>query len=317
MTVKKRKKSKKINYHLVFFIVAFLILIFAMIKIFLWNKGADSGYDPNAAVEELELETMDHIQPLVASRMENAVDDGINSILFLGNSPFADDKGETGLANSIAKKINGVAYDGSFANSYLTVLHKSYQDTYKPDGLSLYPVVQAICSGDFSLVEEVAGTVSETEIATVEMLKKLDYSTIDMLMIMYDLSDYIAGRPLYNPNEDSDLSTWAGSLNASLQLLEETYPHIRVVFLSPPSCGQTVDGFYIDGEKQNLGNGTLVDYVNYANSVALGNGISFIDTYYGIIPIDRKDEFLIDEYHLNEKGIDAISDRIAYYFKAE
>ena len=311
---KRRKKKKNFNYHLLFFLVVLLLFVFAIIKILLWNKGKDSGYDPNEIAADLELETMDHIQPMVSSRLENMVDDKVTSILFLGNSPFADNKQENGLAATIAEKLKGVAYDGSFANSYLTVLHKTYQDTYKPDGLSLHPIVQAICTNDFSLVESVAATVSETDMATVNMLKNIDYAALDMLFIMYDLSDYIAGRPLYNPSDDKDLSTWAGSLNASLQLIEQTYPHIRVVFISPPACGKTVDGFYIDGDKQNLGNGTLVDYVNYANSIVLGNGVSFIDTYYGIIPIDKKDEFLLDEYHLNEKGIEAISDRIAYYF---
>lgn len=315
--VMKHKSTGKINYHLLFFVIVLVLFVFAFLKLFLWNKGKDSGYNPDEISTEFEVETMDHIQPMVASRLEGAKQDNVTSILFLGNSPFADKKGEGGLALAIADKMNAVSYDGSFANSFLTTLNKTYQETYKPDGLSLYPIVQAICSGDFSLVERVAKTVGDTEVDTANLLKAIDYSAIDMLVIMYDLSDYIAGRPLYNPNEDTDLATWTGSLTASIRLLEETYPHIRVVFLSPPASGQTIDGFYIDGDKQNMGNGTLVDYVNYANNVALANGISFIDTYYGIIPVDQKEEFLVDEYHLNEKGIQAIADRFHYFFGTE
>lgn len=317
MTSKKTSSVQKINYHILFFIIVLIIFAFAAIKLFLWNKGSSSGYDPEAAPTEIEAETMDHIQPMVASRLESGLQDNVTSILFLGNSPFADQKEEGGLASAIADKMDAVPYDGSFAGSFLTTLNKTYQETYKPDGLSLYPVVQAICSQDFSLVERVAKTVGETEVNTVNMLKEIDYAAIDMLVIMYDLSDYIAGRPLYNPNEDTDLATWTGSLTASIRLLEETYPHIRVIFLSPPASGQTIDGFYIDGDKQNMGNGTLVDYVNYANNAALANGISFIDTYYGIISIDKKEEFLRDEYHLNEKGIQAIADRFYYFFGSE
>ena len=317
MKAKKSSSSQKINYHILFFIIILALLVFALIKLFLWNKGSSSGYDPDAIPTEIEAETMDHIQPMVASRLESGLKDNITSILFLGNSPFADQKGEGGLAYSIAEKMNAVPYDGSFADSFLTTLNKTYQETYKPDGLSLYPIIEAICSGDFSLVERVADTVGETERNTAAMLKEIDYAAIDMLVIMYDLSDYIAGRPLYNPNEDTDLATWSGSLTASIRLLEETYPHIRVIFLSPPACGQTIDGFYVDGDVQNMGNGTLVDYVNYANNTALANGISFIDTYYGIIPIDKKEEFLVDEYHLNDKGIQAIAERFYYFFGTE
>ena len=311
---KKKRKQPNLNFHLIFFIVAIVLFLFAIIKFALWSKGEKSDYDPNEITTEFDVETMDHIQPMDTSRFEGIEDDGVTTILCLGNSPFADNKGENGLAQTIACKMGGVAYDGSFAGTYRTMHNKTYQETYKLDGLSLYPVVSAICSGDFSLPERVAGTMSETEIATVDMLKNLDYKTVDMLVIMYDLSDYIGNRPLYNPSDRNDIITWTGALNASLELIEETYPHIRTVVLSMPACGATVDGYYIDGDKMNLGNGTLPDYLNYDMNVILANGVSYIDNYYGVITVENKDEYLIDDYHLNEKGIEAVADRFYYFF---
>lgn len=313
---KKKKKAKKsrFNFHLIFFIVVILLFLFAIIKFLLWSRGEASDYDPDAVTTEFDVETMDHIQPMDTSRFEGIEDDGITTILCLGNSPFADNKGENGLAQTLAKKMNGVAYDGSFAGSYQSMYHKTYDESYKPDGLSLYSVVSAICSGDFSLVERVAGTVGETERETAAMLKNLDYSTVDMLVIMYDLSDYLNNRPLYNATDANDVITWTGSLNASLEMLEKAYPHIRTVVLSMPACGATVDGYYIDGDKMNLGNGTLPDYLNYEMNVILANGVSYIDNYYGVITSENKDEYLVDDYHLNEKGIEAVADRFYSFF---
>lgn len=313
----KKKTLQKFNYHVIFFAVVIVLFIFAIIKFLVWNKGESSGYDPDEITTEFDVETMDHIQPMESSRLEGAVDDGITSILCLGNSPFADNKGEGGLADALAKEVNGVAYDGSFAGSFQTLYKETFDEAYKPDGLSLYPVVEAICTGDFSLVEHVANTMTETEIETVNMLKSLDYKTIDMLVIMYDLSDYRHNRPLYSATDPNDLITWTGSLNASLELLEKTYPHIRTVVLSTPACGITVDGFYLDGDKQNLGNGTLPDYLNYQMNVILANGVSYIDNYYGVITVENKDQYLRDEYHLNEAGIQAIADRFGYFFGVE
>lgn len=310
----KKKRKQTYNFHLIFFIVVIVLFIFAIVKFLLWSKGEDSGYDPNEITTEFDVETMDHIQPMDTSRFEGIEDDGITTILCLGNSPFADNKGENGLAQTLARKMNGVAYDGSFANTYQSMYNKTYQDTYRPDGLSLYPLVNAICTGDFSIPESVAATVGESELQTVEMLKNLDYKTVDMLVIMYDLSDYINRRPLYNQTDKNDLITWAGSLNASLELIEETYPHIRTVVLSMPACGATVDDYYIDGDKVNLGNGTLPDYINYEVDVILANGVSFIDNYYGVITVENRDEYLVNDYHLNEKGIEAIADRFYYFF---
>lgn len=312
--IKKKKATQQYNFHLIFFIVVIALFLFAIVKFLLWSKGEDSGYDPNEITTEFDVETMDHIQPMDSSRFEGIEDDGVTTLLCLGNSPFADNKGENGLAQTLARKMNGVAYDGSFANSYQTMYNKVYQDTYRPDGLSLYPIVNAICTGDFSIVESVAATVGETEVQTVEMLKNLDYSTVDMLVIMYDLSDYIGRRPLYNQTDKNDVITWTGALNASLELIEETYPHIRTVVLSMPACGATIDGYYIDGDKLNLGNGTIPDYLNYEMNVILANGVSYIDNYYGVITVENRDEYLVNDYHLNEKGIEAIADRFYHFF---
>ena len=313
--IKKKKQSKqKYNFHYIFFIVVIALFLFAIIKFLLWSKGEDSGYDPNEISTEFDVETMDHIQPMDTSRFEGIEDDGITTILCLGNSPFADNKGENGLAQTIAKKMNGVAYDGSFANTFQTMYNKTYQESYKPDGLSLYSIASAIASGDFSLVERVAATVGESEAETAAMLKNLDYTTVDMLIIMYDLSDYLGNRPLYNQTDKNDVITWTGALNASLELIEEAYPHIRTIVLSMPACGATVDGYYIDGDKLDLGNGTIPDYLNYEMNVVLANGVSYIDNYYGVITVENKDEYLVDEYHLNEKGIEAIADRFYYFF---
>lgn len=312
--IKKKKATQQYNFHLIFFIVVIALFLFAIIKFLLWSKGEDSGYDPNEITTEFDVETMDHIQPMDSSRFEGIEDDGVTTLLCLGNSPFADNKGENGLAQTLARKMGGVAYDGSFAGTYQTMYNKTYQETYKPDGLSLYPVISAICSGDFSLIEYVASTMTETEMQTVEMLKNLDYSTVDMLVIMYDLSDYIDNRPLYNQTDKNDVITWTGALNASLELIEETYPHIRTVVLSMPACGATIDGYYIDGDKLNLGNGTIPDYLNYEMNVILANGVSYIDNYYGVITVENSDEYLVNDYHLNEKGIEAIADRFYHFF---
>ncbi|MCI6812520.1 MAG: hypothetical protein SOX11_05635 [Lachnospiraceae bacterium] len=307
-------EKKSINFHLIFFIVILALFLFAIVKLWLWNKGEASGYDPNEDTSEFDVETMDYIQPLSSSRLEGHEDDGVTTLLCLGNSPFADNKGEGGLAQALAREVDGVAYDASFAGSFQSLKNEAYQADYPADGVSLYSLVKAFCSGDYTSLEQAAGALGSDAEDTVKLLKGLDFSTIDMIVIMYDLSDYIDHRPLYDPNNDSNLVTWSGSLNASLKLLDETYPHIRTVILSTPACGKTIDEFYVDGDIQNLGNGTIPDYLNYQMNVILSNGVSYIDNYYGVITVDNRDEYLVDDYHLNEKGIQAIASRFGHFF---
>ncbi len=313
-TTHRPSSGKNINYHLIFFITIFALFLFAMFRLWLWNRGEDSGYDPNADTSQLLAETMDHIQPMSSSRLEGHEDDGVTTLLCLGNSPFSDNKGESGLAQALAAQVNGVAYDISFANSFQTVKNESFQPDYPADGVSLYQLTRAFCSGDYTIVDQAAAALGDEAAATVATLKGIDFSTIDMLVIMYDLSDYIDHRPLYDPNNDSNVVTWSGSLNASLELIEEAYPHIRTVILSTPACGKTIDDFYVDGDIHNLGNGTIPDYLNYQMNVILNNGVSYIDNYYGVITVDNRDEYLVDDYHLNEKGIQAVAERFGHFF---
>lgn len=307
----------KINFHVVFFIVIIALFIFAMIRLWIWNQGEDSGYDPNEDTSEFDVETMDHIQPMSSSRLEGHVDDGVTTLLCLGNSAFADNKTESGLAQSLAAQVDGVAYDASFANSFQSLKNETYQSDYPADGVSLYHVTRAFCTGDYSILDNAAASMGPDAVATAEMLKKLDFSTVDMLVIMYDLSDYIDHRPLYDPNNDSNLVTWSGSLNASLMMIEEAYPHIRTVILSTPACGKTIDDFYVDGDIHNLGNGTIPDYLNYQMNIILANGVSYIDNYYGVITISNRQDYLVNDYHLNEDGVRVIAERFGHFFGSD
>ena len=101
--IKKKRKAaskntaaKNYNFHLIFFIVVIALFLFAIVKFLLWSKGESSGYDPNEITTEFDVETMDHIQPMETSRLEGIEDDGVTTLLCLGNSPFADNKGENG-----------------------------------------------------------------------------------------------------------------------------------------------------------------------------------------------------------------------------
>lgn len=307
--------KKNINWHIVFFSIVAVLFVFAMVKLWAWNRGKASDYDPNEDTSEFDVETMDYIFPMTSERLKGHEDDGITTLLCLGNAPFADNKGEGGLADALAKVMDGVAYDGAFADSFQTQKNETYSADYPADGVSLYQIVKALCTGDFSIPEQAAASMGDTAVNTVNTLKNLDLSTVDMLVIMYDLSDYIDRRPVMDPNNDDNLVTWNGSLNASLRMLEETYPHIQTIVLSIPASGKTIDSFYVDGDIHDLGNGTIPDYLNYEMNVIMANGVSFMDNYYGVITLENRDRYLKDDYHLNEEGIKVIAERFAKFFK--
>ena len=187
-----------------------------------------------------------------------------------------------------------------------------YDSSYPLDGLSLYWVTASLANQNFDLMEAVvsdldSGSASEA----LKTLKETDMDTVDDLVLFYDLQDYMGGRIVYDENNLQNLNTCYGALNASIQLIQETWPHIRIFVLSPTYGTFTQgDGTEIDPSQDDLGNGTLVDYLNWQLEVSRRNGVSFVDTYYGAVTVDDAD-CLTDGYHLNREGRSRVADRFA------
>ena len=306
----KANDKKKWIGHIIFFAVVLCLFVFAIVRLVVWNRGVDSGYDPNEDTSEFDTEPMDYIQPLNSAQLEGKPDDGVTTIFCFGNSTFADNGDNNQLAKAIGERFNATVINCGFPNSYQSVKFVEEGSSFPENGLSLYPVTNALLTGDFSEVDAAAAESSDEAVAKADYLKTVDLSTADMIVIMYDLHDYVDHRPVYDPGDTDNLLTFAGSLEASVKQIQAKYPYIRIVVLSIPASGKTIDDFYVDGDIHDLGNGTLTDYLGYEANIATSCGISFIDTYFGVINIDNRDEYLVDDYHLNEAGCNVIADRM-------
>lgn len=304
--------KKRWNGHVIFFAIVGCLFLFAIIRLVIWNRGVDSGYDPNEDTSEFDTEPLDYIQPLNSTQLADKPDDGVTTIFCFGNSPFSDNGANNILAKEIGKRYDASVINASFSDSYQSVKLTDFDpEAFPADGISLFYVINALTTGDFSTLDAAAAHLSPEVKQQVDYLKTVDLSTADMVVIMYDIMDYIDHRPVMDPNDAENLLTVTGSLQASVKLLQEKYPYIRIVALSTPACGITVDGYYVDGDVHDLGNGTLSDYLGHSSIAATSCGISFIDTYFGVINVDNRDQYLVDDYHINEKGCKAIADRIA------
>ena len=303
-----KKNGNKI--HIIFFAIVLLLFLFAIIRFLIWNKGTESGYNPDEDTSEFDTEPLDYIQPLNSSQLEGKPDDGVTTIFCLGNSPFSDNGRDNYLAKELGEKYDATVVNASFPGSLQTQFNPSYSDEEPRDGISLLSVTSALVTGDFSTVDKAAAAVSEEASAQAEYLKTVDLSKADMLVIMYDLNDYTELRPVYDPGNTGNPVTFAGALESSIQLIQNKYPYIRIVVLSIPASGKTIDDYYVDGDIHDLGNGTLTDYLGHEANICMSNGVSFIDTYFGVINVDNRDRYLTDDYHLNEAGAQAIADRV-------
>lgn len=303
------KPASRINTHIVLVSIIAVIFVVVVFKLYKWNKGVPSDYDPNAEIVVDEIEALDLIFPLDPDKLEGREDDGVTTILCLGNDPFFQNKGEKdGLAELIADKTGATVYNGSFGGSCIAASSTTYSDEEWMDAFSMPYLSQAICNGDFSIIKSVAERHSDEAdfVPTIEMFENLDMDSVDIICIMYDASDYLKQRGSDDPNNPYSIVAYTGALNYALTSIQEAYPFIRIVVMSHTFC-LTEDGE--SSRSTDFGNGTLYHYLVKEIDVTEYLGVSIIDNYYGSINEGNYSEYLTDNIHLNDKGRELIAQR--------
>lgn len=303
-----------LNLH-IFLIAAILIIAGVSIyRLDRWNKGTKLSDDTeDIDTSQFDIEVLDMILPMDSSKLEGHEDDGVTTILCLGNNPFSDDRDKTGLASQIATKTDAVVYDCAFPDSSAACKYPVYNPEYTKDHFNFFYVVECFRNNEFTAISSIANDEPDPRFAeTVEVMKTVDMDKVDVLLVMYDSTDYNMGTPSDNPNNPYDVTAFTGGLRMTLENIKNTWPHIRIYLMSP-TYAQAIDenGNYLNGTITDMGNGTLNHYMIKEADVAMDCSVSFIDNYYGTINEDNYSEYMADYMHYNQKGREKLADRVA------
>lgn len=309
----KKEKQFRWNIHLILLAVIVLIVIFCAVKLYIWNKGVPSDYDPNRQTTDFDTEAMDYIIPLAPDKLEGREDDGVTTILCLGDDPFSLDQGPGGLAEQIAAKTGATVYNGSFTGTTMAVQFEDYNDGYILDAFAFVNVAKSLASGNFDLMRTAASySFDQAFPQTVSTLESIDMNTLDMICIMYDGSDYINKRPCEDPNHPNNPQTYTGALRSGIQAIQEAWPHIRIVVMSHTFCHNVnAEGNFENGDRVDLGHGTLSHYLQKELDTTSELGVSFIDNFYGSINEDNYLNYMTDYIHFNDAGRELLATRFA------
>lgn len=309
----KQEKQFRLNIHLILLAVIVLIIIFCAVKLYIWNKGVPSDYDPNRQTTDFDTEAMDYIIPLAPDKLEGREDDGVTTILCLGDDPFSLDQGSGGLAEQIAAKTGAAVYNGSFTGTTMAVQFEDYNDGYILDAFAFVNVAKSLASGNFDLLSTAASySFDQAFPQTVSTLESIDMNSLDMICIMYDGSDYINRRPCEDPNHPDNPQTYTGALRSGIQAIQEAWPHIRIVVMSHTFCHNVnEEGNFENGDRVDLGNGTLSHYLQKELDTTSELGVSFIDNFYGSINEDNYLDYMTDYIHFNDAGRELLATRFA------
>ena len=151
---------------------------------------------------------------------------------------------------------------------------------------------------------------------TIQSLANVDFSGVKLLVIEHGTNDYNAGRAVDNPEDKYDVTTFGGALRKTLKLLQEAYPEMRILLVSPMYCalGENYDRKCYDTRYGS--GGFLQEYVELEKEIAAEFGIEWMDAYHESgIGEENAGEYLMDYLHPNAKGHVLLSDFLTEYLK--
>ena len=306
-----------INIHTILLLI-FLITIAGLVYRFLnWGQRVDRD-EIMADNTEDTPDTLDLILPLL-DQQGNVVTpkDSVDTIVFFGNAPFADDRdSKDNLVNIIAEKTGTTVYNCSISNSYLAADNNTIRISQFPrDAYNFYwlvhlaaksPIYEQITRSTGILGEEASPEADEV----FDTLWNLDFNDVDVVVVMYDASDYLAGHEMYNDLNSTDIQQFTGNLEAGIELLQETYPWIRIIVMSPTyAYAVDEDGKYVSSDIYTYGWDVLSTYSIKQFQSASVHSVTYVDNLYGTITENNAKDYLIDNLHLNVAGRNLVADR--------
>ena len=323
-----QKHSNKLMMfiHIGFAVIVVLIVFLAVQRI------RNFGNVQNLADYEgvYEAEVLDSILPLIPKDGVEVIDDGQTTIVAFGNAPFADDRdSEDSLSNIIEEMTGATIYNCSVGDSYLAAENPTLAiETGQRDAFNFYWFTTAFClrNNDYLygwLFDELDGQLPADGIEAYETMMNIDFNTVDVIVLMYDGSDYLAGHGMYSDENDTDIQTFTGNMCAGIDLIQEFYPHIRIIVMSPTYAFAVNDeGKYVSSDQYTYNDqDVLSTYVIKQFGYAYDREVTFVDNIYGTITEDNADEYLIDNIHLNTEGRKKVAERfvyaLTYYDEAE
>jgi len=323
-TSKGKKSVKKTGFHRFLNLHVLLLVTFLLFVGLLYAKFSNWGEQINQSdltedYSHINPDLLDQFLPLVDSEGRVVPTGNPDTIVAFGNAPFSDHRGtEDNLANMIAEATGATVYNCSVSNSYLACQSPFFNPQVAPmDIYSFYWLIRLATldgtnSAYFEQAAEALGDNIPPEAQEVfDTLTALDFNTVDVVTIMYDASDYLMGHGMYSDENPTDIQQFTGNLEAGIELLQKTYPHIRIIVMSPTyAYALDEEGNYISSDMYVYGDMDVLSTYSIRQCMScLSRSVTFVDHLYGTVNEDNATEYLIDHVHLNQKARELITQR--------
>lgn len=254
----------------------------------------------------------------VAAFRSNAEKPGEYRIVCLGDSILGNVRDETSVTAVMESILAEPVANGAFGGTCASLSNTMYRPTFYEDSLNLAKLADAIACGDFRVQ---LYDISSNQFGlsyfgeALEELAGINFRKTELVFIEHGINDFSAARPLDNEEDPLDPYTYGGALRYSIEKLQEAYPELQIVLVTPLYCYFQENGQRaLDSETSDFGYGSLENYVELELGIAEEYGLDVIDNFHNMgINSENIDEYAEDGIHLNEKGRRLLAETLANY----
>lgn len=224
-------------------------------------------------------------------------------VVVFGDSIIGMTRDQTSVPAYAAAYTGAEVYNVGFGGCRMAVHPTSGYAAF-----SMWALADAVASGNYTLQDAQASNGSDYFPEQLALLKTINFSGVDMIVIHYGTNDFAANVTIDNTSDDDDTATLCGALRYSLRKLMTAFPKIRI-FVSVPiyrKWDSTGAETYTNGSGKKLR-----DFCEALIGVAGEFNCPVIDGYkaLGINAINNA-AFSSDGTHLNDHGRKAFGELI-------
>lgn len=279
---------------------------------FAYLRVTTNSADSVVTINEEIVETTQHVMtlnPAIKVGKENlnfAIGMSLLSgrkVVVFGDSIIGMTRDETSVPAYASAYTGAEVYNVGFGGCRMAVHPTSGYAAF-----SMWALADAVASGNYTSQDAQASNGSDYFPEQLALLKTIDFSGVDMIVIHYGTNDFAGNVTIDNASDDDDTATLCGALRYSLRKLMNAFPKIRI-FVSVPiyrKWGSTGAETYTNSSGKKLR-----DFCEALAGVASEFNLPVIDGYkaLGINTINDA-AFSTDGTHLNDHGRRAFGELI-------
>lgn len=236
-------------------------------------------------------------------------------IVTFGDSIFGEVRDETAIPALLEQLTGRSVFNSAMGGTCAARVEEDRRMDYLTGSLSLAGLSRSVYAEDFAVQQSgnFRDHMMEYFAEVIDGLEKVDFESVEIVLIQHGINDYHAGVPIENPEDPYDEYSFLGALRTAVEALRKANPDMRIVLITPPYTwypyvGQTC-------EERDNGGGVLADYVNAEIAFADEMGLEIIDLYHDFLPNESWEDYALytrDGLHPNEAGRVLWAEKIAW-----